>query len=146
MAWHFVIRMYNIAPWMLLHCIYSIDIISKRSHGRIFLTDWHGIQRNCLQKQAMCMNRLQIILIEKFVIRRIKRRDVNISMNTHTGRHEGCKLADMLDVLDALRRLLGRWDHNRMIQYYSLGLPRQGARIFAGHGSNPDIFLAFFQY
>ena len=80
MAWHFVTRMYNIAPWVLLRCIYSTDIMSKRSHGRIFLIDWHGIQRNCLRKQAMCMNKLQVILIEKFVIRRIKRRGVNISM------------------------------------------------------------------
>jgi Centromere DNA-binding protein complex CBF3 subunit, domain 2 len=53
---------------------------------------------------------------------------------THVGRHEGCKLADMQDVPDAQMRRLGRWDHSRMVQHYSLGLPRTGARHLAGHG------------
>ena len=59
---------------------------------------------------------------------------------THTGRHEGCKLA-MLDVPDAQMRRLGRWDHSRMTQHYSTRLPRQGARILAGHGADPGMFL-----
>ena len=54
---------------------------------------------------------------------------------THCGRHEGCKLADMQDIPDAQIRRLGRWDHSRMIQHYSLGIPRTGARHLAGHGS-----------
>jgi len=58
---------------------------------------------------------------------------------THTGRREGCKLADMLDVPDAQMRRLGRWDHSRMTQHYSTGIPKQGARIMAGHGSDPGI-------
>ena len=62
---------------------------------------------------------------------------------THTGRHEGCKLADMMDVPDAQMRRLGRWDHSRMTQHYSTGLPRQGARILAGHEADPDMFLIF---
>ena len=33
---------------------------------------------------------------------------------THSTRREGCKMADMLDVLDAQIRRLGRWDHSRM--------------------------------
>jgi hypothetical protein len=53
---------------------------------------------------------------------------------THTGRREGCKLADMMDVPDAQMRRLGRWDHSRMVQHYSSGLPRAGARRIAGHG------------
>ena len=53
---------------------------------------------------------------------------------THVGRHEGCKLADMIDVPDAQMRRLGRWDHSRMVQHYSMGLPRTGARHLAGHG------------
>ena len=52
---------------------------------------------------------------------------------THVGRREGWKLADMMDVPDAQMRRLGRWDHSRMTQHYSTGLPRQGARMLAGH-------------
>jgi len=33
---------------------------------------------------------------------------------THSTQHEGCKMADMLDVPDAQIRRLGRWDHSRM--------------------------------
>jgi Centromere DNA-binding protein complex CBF3 subunit, domain 2/Transcriptional activator of glycolytic enzymes len=58
---------------------------------------------------------------------------------THCGRHEGCKLADMQDIPDAQIRRLGRWDHSRMIQHYSLGIPRTGARHLAGHGSMEGI-------
>jgi len=58
---------------------------------------------------------------------------------THCGRHEGCKFADMQDVPDAQMRRLGRWDHSRMIQHYSLGLPRTGARHLAGHGSAEGV-------
>ena len=76
---HFVIRMYNIVLWMLLHFIYIIDFMLKRNHGLIFRIDRHGIRRSCLQNQAMCMRRFQINLIEKFVIQRIKKRNVNIS-------------------------------------------------------------------
>ena len=56
--------------------------------------------------------------------------------STHVGRKEGCKLADMMDVPDSQLRRLGRWDHTRMIQHYSTQLPKQAARIIAGHG--PD--------
>ena len=80
MTSHFVIRMYNIVLWIPLHFIYIIDIMLKRNHGPIFRIDRHGIRRSYLQNQAMCMRRLQINLIEKFVIRRIKKQDVNISM------------------------------------------------------------------
>jgi Centromere DNA-binding protein complex CBF3 subunit, domain 2 len=58
---------------------------------------------------------------------------------THEGRREGCKLADMLDVPDAQMRRLGRWDSSSMTQYYSSGLPKQGARILAGHGPDKGI-------
>jgi len=58
---------------------------------------------------------------------------------THVGRHEGCKLADMIDVPDAQMRRLGRWDHSRMVQHYSIGLPRTGARHLAGHGLKEGI-------
>lgn len=61
---------------------------------------------------------------------------------THTGRRTGCGLADMLDVPDAQMRRLGRWDHSRMTQHYSPGMPRQGARMLAGHGSEPGIFAS----
>ncbi len=64
---------------------------------------------------------------------------------THTGRHEGCKLADMLDVPDAQMIRLGRWDHSRMTEHYSTRLPRQGARILAGHGADPGVCLVFFR-
>ena len=56
---------------------------------------------------------------------------------THVGRREGCKLADMMDVPDAQMRRLGRWDHSRMTQHYSTDLPRQGARMLAGHEPEP---------
>src|SRR5438046_8865189 len=83
MVSHFVIKMYDIVLWVPLHFIYIIDVILKRNHGPIFGIDWYGIRRNCLQNEAMCMRRLQIILIEKFAIRRITKRDVKISME-HT--------------------------------------------------------------
>ena len=60
---------------------------------------------------------------------------------THTGRTEGCKLADMMDVPDAQMRRLGRWDHSRMVQHYSSGLPRAGARRIAGHGFEEGMCL-----
>jgi Centromere DNA-binding protein complex CBF3 subunit, domain 2 len=63
---------------------------------------------------------------------------------THVGRKEGCKLADMMDVPDAQMRRLGRWDHSRMTQHYSTGLPRQGARMLAGHGPEPGIFTPLY--
>ena len=62
---------------------------------------------------------------------------------THVGRREGCKLADMMDVPDAQMRRLGRWDHSRMTQHYSTGLPRQGARMLAGHGPDPGMYIHF---
>jgi hypothetical protein len=62
---------------------------------------------------------------------------------THSSRREGCKLADMLDVPDAQMRRLGRWDHSRMTRHYSSGLAKQGARILAGHGSDPGMCLIF---
>jgi hypothetical protein len=62
---------------------------------------------------------------------------------THSTRREGCKLAEMLDVPDAQVRRLGRWDHSRMTRHYSSGLAKQGARILAGHGPDPGIFLIF---
>jgi Centromere DNA-binding protein complex CBF3 subunit, domain 2 len=62
---------------------------------------------------------------------------------THCGRHEGCKLADMQDIPDAQIRRLGRWDHSRMVQHYSLGIPRTGARNLAGHGSMEGISVSF---
>jgi Centromere DNA-binding protein complex CBF3 subunit, domain 2 len=62
---------------------------------------------------------------------------------THVGRREGCKLADMLDVPDAQMRRLGRWDFSRMTMHYSSGLPRQGARILAGHGADVGISLSY---
>ena len=65
---------------------------------------------------------------------------------THEGRREGCKLADMLDVPDAQMRRLGRWDSSCMTQYYSAGLPRQGARILAGHGPDPGIIQCLVIY
>ena len=80
MASHFVIRMYNIVLWVLLHFTYIIDSMLKGNHGLIFRIDRHGIRRSCLQNQAMCMRRLQINLIEKFAIWHIKKRDVRISM------------------------------------------------------------------
>ena len=52
-------------------------------------------------------------------------------------------MAEMLDVPDAQVRRLGRWDHSRMTRHYSSGLAKQGARILAGHGPDPDIFLSF---
>ena len=64
-----------------------------------------------------------------------KKADCHYLKGTHCGRHEGCKLADMQDIADAQIRRLGRWDHSRMIQHYSLGIPRTGARHLAGHGS-----------
>src|SRR5436305_8222896 len=90
MVWHFVIRMYSIVLWVLLHFIYSIDSMLKWSHGQTFRIDWHGIRRSCLQNQAMCTRKLLVILIEKFVIWHIKKQDVSISME-HT-------LVDMKDV------------------------------------------------
>ena len=80
MASHFVIRMYNIVLWVLLHFTYIIDSMLTGNHGPIFRIDRHGIRRSCLQNQAMCMRRLQINLIEKFAIWHIKKRDVRISM------------------------------------------------------------------
>jgi hypothetical protein len=56
---------------------------------------------------------------------------------THTGRREGAKHADMLDIPDAQMRRLGRWDHSRMTQHYSTGIPKQGARVLAEHGHEP---------
>jgi len=53
---------------------------------------------------------------------------------THVARREGCLMADMMDVPDAQMRRLGRWDHSRMVQHYSSGLPKAGARRIAGHG------------
>ena len=47
----------------------------------------------------------------------------------------------MLDVPDAQMRRLGRWDFSRMTMHYSSGLPRQGARILAGHGADPGIAI-----
>lgn len=64
-----------------------------------------------------------------------------ILSGTHTGRKEGCKHADMLDVPDAQMRRLGRWDHSRMTKHYSTGLPREGARMMAGHGKDEGMFL-----
>ena len=46
-----------------------------------------------------------------------------------------------MDVPDAQMRRLGRWDHSRMTQHYSTGLPRQGARMLAGHGPEPGKSL-----
>lgn len=63
---------------------------------------------------------------------------------THVGRKEGCKLADMMDVPDAQMRRLGRWDHSRMTQHYSTGLPRQGARMLAEHGREPGTCFIFY--
>jgi len=54
---------------------------------------------------------------------------------------EGCKLADMMDVPDAQMRRLGRWDHSRMTQHYSTGLPRQGARMLAGYGPDSGMTI-----
>lgn len=54
--------------------------------------------------------------------------------STHIGRKEGCKLADMIDVPDAQLRRLGRWDQTRMTVHYTTKLPRQAARMIAGHG------------
>lgn len=65
---------------------------------------------------------------------------------THVGRREGCKLADMLDVPDAQMRRLGRWDFSSMTIYYSTRLPRQGARILAGHGADPGILVSNNRY
>jgi hypothetical protein len=64
-----------------------------------------------------------------------KNADCRYLKGTHCGRHEGCKLADMQDIPDAQIRRLGRWDHSRMVQHYSLGIPRTGARSLAGHGT-----------
>ena len=50
----------------------------------------------------------------------------------------------MMDVPDAQMRRLGRWDHSRMTQHYSTGLPRQGARMLAGHGPEPGKSLFHF--
>jgi hypothetical protein len=63
---------------------------------------------------------------------------------THEGRREGCKLAEMTGVPDAETRRLGRWDRSRMAQHYSTGLPRQGARVLAGHGADAGIFPPLF--
>ena len=65
---------------------------------------------------------------------------------THVGRKEGCKLADMMDVPDAQMRRLGRWDHSRMIQHYSTGLPRQGARMLAGHGEKSGNIYPLYSF
>ena len=70
-----------------------------------------------------------------------KKADCHYLKGTHCGRHEGCKLADMQDIPDAQIRRLGRWDHSRMIQHYSLGIPRTGARHLAGHGSMEGMFI-----
>src|SRR6266496_1388564 len=80
MVWHFVIRMWSIVLWVLSHFIYSTDFMSKWSHGQTFRIDWRGIRRSYLRNQAMYMRKLQINLIEKFAIRRTKKRDVNISV------------------------------------------------------------------
>lgn len=98
MAWHFVIRMYNIAPWVLLRCIYSIDIMSKRSHGGIFLIDCHGIQRSCLQKQSNVHEQIASHSHREVCNTVYKKARCKYLNGTHTGRHEGCKLADMLGV------------------------------------------------
>ena len=45
----------------------------------------------------------------------------------------------MLDVPDAQMRRLGQWDSSSMTQYYSSGLPKQDARILAGHGLDKGI-------
>jgi len=49
----------------------------------------------------------------------------------------------MMDVPDAQMRRLGRWDHSRMTQHYSTGLPRQGARMLAEHGREPGMFIFY---
>jgi hypothetical protein len=68
-----------------------------------------------------------------------KRAGATLLRGTHTGRREGCKLADMLDVPDAQMRRLGRWDHSRMTQHYLTGLAREGARMIAGHGKDEGM-------
>ena len=52
----------------------------------------------------------------------------------------------MMNVPDAQMRRLGRWDHSRMTQHYSTGLPRQGARMLAGHGPEPGMYMHFFLF
>ena len=64
-----------------------------------------------------------------------KAADAKNLSGTHVSRKEGCMMADLMEVSDAQMRRLGRWDHSRMIQHYSSGLPRAGARRIAGHGS-----------
>src|SRR5579859_4236343 len=102
----------------------------KMNRGPPFMTESSGIKLSCLPKrESLTFNAHSKVLTTAF-------RDAKCLYlkGTHVGRREGCKLADMMDVPDAQMRRLGRWDHSRMTQHYSTGLPRQGARMLAGHG------------
>lgn len=68
----------------------------------------------------------------------------NVSLKgTHTGRREGCRLADLLSIPDAQMRRLGRWDNSKMTIHYTTGIPLEGARILAGH--HPDKGMYFLE-
>jgi len=70
-----------------------------------------------------------------------RRADCQILTGTHVCRREGCKLADALEIDDSSMRRLGRWDHSRMTQHYSSGIPRRGARELAGHGADEGHYF-----
>jgi Centromere DNA-binding protein complex CBF3 subunit, domain 2/Transcriptional activator of glycolytic enzymes len=60
---------------------------------------------------------------------------VQLNMVTHVGRKTEVQLREALDVPDAQIRRLSHWNATRMARHYSSGIARQGARMFAGHGS-----------
>ena len=64
-----------------------------------------------------------------------KKANCHYLKRTCCGRHGRYKLADMQDIPDAQIRGLSRWGYNRMIQHYSLSIPRFGARHLLEHGS-----------
>lgn len=49
-------------------------------------------------------------------------------------------MAEQLDIPDAQLRLMGGWDHSKMVQYYSSQVPRKGARMMAGQESERGRF------
>ena len=48
----------------------------------------------------------------------------------------------MQDISDAQIRRLGRRDHSRMIQHYSLGIPKTDTQHLTGHESIEDMSIS----
>jgi hypothetical protein len=59
---------------------------------------------------------------------------------THSGRKSGLQHGEQYGIPDPQLRQLGRWEHSRMNQHYSMNIARDGARIMAGQDPDSKAF------